>query len=405
MSDNLKLTDIVHLLDIPSGSEDSFDSDDGNESDGQEINELWEQYGDIINDEDNELLPEEFGNDIIDELVNFPHEILSINVDSSHTQPPVMSLTNSSTQSLPLTNTIPIATKQSNKQNSPTLITLPRQPTKPIILKNVKWSSKSFPEQNTDFIGNSNLPSDILELETPYQIFKYFFTNDLMEHICSKTLKFSVQKDSTKSLNLSTNDLQKYVGILIQMSLVHISNVRRYWSPNVGNQLIQDTMNVNSFEKIRSNLHFNDNTLNTDGPNRDKTHKIRPIIETLKKRFCTIPLEEHSAVDEQMCSTKARNSLKVYMPNKPNKWGYKLFVLSGASGFAYNFELFSGQENGEEWRFVTEPDLGASANVVVRLSRVIPINKNYKLFFDNYYTTLPLLVYLKKKKYFFFGHC
>lgn len=64
------------------------------------------------------------------------------------------------------------------------------------------------------------------------------------------------------------------------------------------------------------------------------------------------------------------------MPNKPNKWGYKLFVLSGASGFAYNFELFSGQENNAEWRFVTKPDLGASANVVVRLSRVIPKNKN-----------------------------
>lgn len=40
--------------------------------------------------------------------------------------------------------------------------------------------------------------------------------------------------------------------------------------------------------------------------------------------------------------------------------------------------------------------MGASANIVVRLARVIPKEKNYKLYFDNYYTTLALEVYLKK---------
>lgn len=60
-------------------------------------------------------------------------------------------------------------------------------------------------------------------------------------------------------------------------------------------------------------------------------------------------------------------------------------------------EFCTGQENNSELRKTSEPDLGASANVVVRLARVIPINLRHKLFFDNYYTTLPLLVYLKKR--------
>jgi len=93
------------------------------------------------------------------------------------------------------------------------------------------------------------------------------------------------------------------------------------------------------------------------------------------------------AVDEKIYSTKVQSSLKVYMPNKPHKWGYKFFVLSGASGFAYNFEFHSGQENNGERKKASEPDLCASANVVMRLSRVIPNNQNFKLFFDNYYTT------------------
>lgn len=133
-----------------------------------------------------------------------------------------------------------------------------------------------------------------------------------------------------------------------------------------------------------------------DHPGHDRLYKIRPVVETLKNKFCSISLEESLSFDEQLCSTKARHYLKQYMPMKPHKWGYKLFVLSGVSGFSYNFEIFTGQENNDEFRPSCKPDLGAAANVVVRLSRVVPKNQNYKIYFDNYYTTILLLVYLKK---------
>jgi hypothetical protein len=65
------------------------------------------------------------------------------------------------------------------------------------------------------------------------------------------------------------------------MSVNHLSNVRNYWSEIMGNKLIQETMSVNHFDKIRSILHFNDNTFST---NNDRLHKIRPVLETLKKK-------------------------------------------------------------------------------------------------------------------------
>ena len=54
------------------------------------------------------------------------------------------------------------------------------------------------------------------------------------------------------------------------------------------------------------------------------------------------------------------------MPEKPHKWGYKMFVLSGVSGFAYDIELYSGQQDNT----VTEgeTDCRASSNVVTRLN-------------------------------------
>lgn len=129
-----------------------------------------------------------------------------------------------------------------------------------------------------------------------------------------------------------------------------------------------------------------------DQPEHDRMHKIRPIIESLKKRFNEIPAEERTACDEQMCSSKARHFLIRYMPNKPHKYGFLLNVLSCISGFSYNLK-YTGQEKEYE-RLPGEPDLRASRNMVARLARVIPENKNHKIYFDNYYTSIQPCNYL-----------
>ncbi|KAG4071994.1 hypothetical protein HA402_010931 [Bradysia odoriphaga] len=133
-------------------------------------------------------------------------------------------------------------------------------------------------------------------------------------------------------------------------------------------------------------------------PNHDRLFKIRPLIAALIKRFRTIPMEKCLSVDEQICSTKARSYMKVYMAKKPHKWGFKIFILSGSlSGFCYYFEIFTGQENDASKRLLHEPDLGASANVVVRMTRPIPNDLNHRVFFDNYFSTLPLISELSKR--------
>ncbi|XP_046980562.1 piggyBac transposable element-derived protein 1-like [Schistocerca americana] len=57
-------------------------------------------------------------------------------------------------------------------------------------------------------------------------------------------------------------------------------------------------------------------------------------------------------------------------------------------------EMYAGHEH--EWdKIDAEPDLGASSNVVVRLCRNVPQNVNEKIYFDNYYTSIPQMHYLK----------
>ncbi|KAJ8887162.1 hypothetical protein PR048_013377 [Dryococelus australis] len=99
--------------------------------------------------------------------------------------------------------------------------------------------------------------------------------------------------------------------------------------------------------------------------------KFGPSLSYCETRFISVSVEESVLVDEQMCSTKARSYLKQYIANKPHKYGYELFVISGISGCAYDFEVLTGDENRVDKQNVSE-ELRACANVVVRLSSIVP---------------------------------
>lgn len=115
----------------------------------------------------------------------------------------------------------------------------------------------------------------------------------------------------------------------------------------------------------------------------------------LNAKFDSVPKSARLCIDEQMCSTKMISSFRQYMPNKPHKWGMKLFVLFDTSGYSYKFEVYHGGTDN-----VLIPgvgDMGATSNVVVRLSQTINDLKNHILYFDNFYTSLPLLFYLRSR--------
>jgi len=296
------------------------------------------------------------------------------------------------------------STRQLFTSNSPTITsnTPTMKNTQKIKKLNPIWRKGNF-SQNPEFIkfcGEKPMPDEIKEMKSPREFFCYFFDNELLSHIAEQSTLYSIQQNPEKPNKITKNDVQHFLGIITMMSIVHLPNTRSYWSENTHNKIIRNCMSVNVFENIRRFIHFNDNTLDLprDNPNRDRVFKVRPLIDALNKKFGSVPIEENLSLDEQLCPTKAVSYLKQYLPLKPHKWGYKLFVLCGVSGYGYNFEIYTGNENKEDERIIrNEPDFGATGNVVVRMTRMIPENVHHKLFFDNYYTSLPVMIFLEKK--------
>ncbi|KAF2886474.1 hypothetical protein ILUMI_19699 [Ignelater luminosus] len=167
------------------------------------------------------------------------------------------------------------------------------------------------------------------------QIVRIYFTDSVFDKIAEVTNLYGIQKDPSRLPTITKTGIKQFIGITLYMSLVHLPNIRAYWSGDLGFHKIKNTMSVNKYEKIRRFLHFNNNetALPRDSSNYDRLHKVRPLADALNTNFSKdIPLEQYLSVDEQICSAKSRYYLKQYMPNKPHKWGFKFFVLCGVSG-------------------------------------------------------------------------
>lgn len=158
----------------------------------------------------------------------------------------------------------------------------------------------------------------------------------------------------------------------------------------MGSEKVKSVMSEHRGEEIKMKLHLVDNTKINPA---DKISKVRPLLEHLRSKFKEIPMTEYLCVDEQMVSFKGNSSLKQYLPKKPQKRGYKIFVLAD-KGMVFDFIPYVGKI--EHVNNPNIPDLNPSSNSVLPLAECIPPRKN-KLFFDNWFTSLSSLDHLASR--------
>ena len=255
LQDTLKEKDIEHYLALLEDgwlSEDGQDVDDSDEEQLQEPLFTREELEDVLQGSDNEEDEEDIGND--PPLVQEPMEV----------------------------------------QEDPDPIPSGSMPNL-LDKRKLIWKKTffNFDEDKVVFLGNSQYPSHIAELETPYQCFMYFFDKDFIQKIVDQTNLYSTQKDPNNSVIYKVSDMKKFFGILLYMSVQRFPSTRSYWSPTFGYSLISSVMSVNKFEKIKLSLHFqnNDNHKPVGHLDHDRLFKIRPVIEHLNEKFSNIPME------------------------------------------------------------------------------------------------------------------
>ncbi|KAK3932719.1 PiggyBac transposable element-derived protein 3 [Frankliniella fusca] len=255
------------------------------------------------------------------------------------------------------------------------------------------WRDGDLQEIQFNQSPNFSMPS---KEKSPGDYFKFYFANDLVDLIVAETNLYYTQKNG-KSLNVTSDEIYAFFGILIYMGICQLPSLIDYWASPTRIPQIADVMSRKRFQDIHANIHFHNN----EERGTDRLLKIRPLLNFIRKKCQELEQEYTLSVDERMQKYKGTRAgnLRQYMPDKPSsKWGFKLFVLAGSSGTTYDFIPYCGADTFETENLTEEVSrMGMGASAVIALCQNIKTPAKTTVTFDNFYTSIPLIIYLRDK--------
>ena len=249
--------------------------------------------------------------------------------------------------------------------------------------KNVVTSSFPFSKVKILYSDNPE-PIDIFERTCGFE--------DLFKCVCDQSNLYMQQKG--EAFETYAEELKAFLGMNYVMGYHVLPSLRDYWStqPDLQVPFISNIMPRARFEKIRSALHFSDNSkiLPRDDPEYDRAHKIRPLINHFNKYFQDArEPSQCEAVDEHMIKFKGHSGMKQYIKNKPVKWGFKLWCrCDSETGYLYHFDLYTGKKKHSE--------KGLGESVVLQLCEPLQ-GLGVRVFFDNFFNSPSLQIDLLEK--------
>lgn len=261
-----------------------------------------------------------------------------------------------------------------------------------------KWRKKiyfcnSLPVFNEYCGPNKEVYDDDREI-SPIDIFRDFIDKQILDSIAFQTNLYSTQQGKAyKPTN--AREIEIFIGINFLMALKKQPSYRDYWSTDsfYTDHAISNAMSFNRFSWLLSHIHINDNSTAKprNDPEFDKLHKVRPFLDHLQNKFKSLYFpKQHQSIDESMIKFKGRSSIKQYMPMKPIKRGYKVWVRADDNGYVCEFSVYTGKNNNKS----VEHGLGES--VVHSLSDCLA-SKGYKIYADNFFSSFSLAKSLSEK--------
>lgn len=155
------------------------------------------------------------------------------------------------------------------------------------------------------------------------------------------------------------------------------------------NNLVADNIRRDQMDAMLQCLHFRDNTKLDD----DGYFKVRPIFANLNKAGQWFVEGEQYSVDEVMIPYYGRHSSKQFIHGKPIRYGYKVWALCTSDGSGVWFEPYCGRNT-----LIEDKGLGQGPNIVLQLVEQASLQPGSELFFDNLFTSFPLLEKLSEMR-------
>ena len=269
------------------------------------------------------------------------------------------------------------------------------------------WSEELADVSVNEFVQPVG-PATIIP-HTVVGMFRLIFTSALVGSIVHETNRYAHQvlggEANTKWTDVTADDIWAFLGFALLMGINRLPQLHLYWNTNPAFHYlpIAERITRDRFMAIWRFLHFTPNSpspsstigassssagasSSSSDPTRthDRLWKVRPVISAVVAA-CKSNYRPHreQAIDEAMVAFKGRSSMKQYLPMKPVKRGFKIWVRADShNGYVCEFECYTGRKGDR-----TEVGLGGS--VVTRLTRDL-VGKSYHIFMDRFFSSVSL---------------
>ena len=231
---------------------------------------------------------------------------------------------------------------------------------------------------------------NVIGVQRSMDYFEKYITHDIISIMTTCTNQKVLL--TGKNLRLTECELRKFIGMNLLMSIIKFPWIKLYWDRNYGYAAISSVMTRDRFFSIRNNLKVvDDNLIPQNERLKDKLWKVRPLLDSVRKRCLELPRSQNASVDEQMIPFTGSTELKQYVPNKPTPVGLKNWVVASTNGLVLDFEVSQGKNHllSILTRLDNESQIGFGEAVVLRLCQTL--HPGTCLYFDRFFTTLNLL--------------
>lgn len=217
---------------------------------------------------------------------------------------------------------------------------------------NYKWPMKA-PEsrgRRSNVMHIAKCKETAAEARTPLESWTLLFPDEMLEVV----VKHTNEEINRIFVNIS-NQTYHYVTNLTEMKafigLLYFAGIQRDRYKNTVNMwkesrcgLYRAVMSRNRFVFMCSCIRFDDKTTRAERQNTDRFAAFREIwsmfIENCKKYYTPL---QNCTIDEQLLGFRGKFFAKVYIKNKPDKYGIKILCLNDSKTYyMLNATLYLG---------------------------------------------------------------
>lgn len=190
----------------------------------------------------------------------------------------------------------------------------------------------------------------------PMNCFELFFTSDLMDEVLLRTneymeqaaTKYKIQNTTTSQVTIE--ELRALLGIFILSGALknnHLST-QELFDPSICGSQSLAAMSCKRFEFLVKCLHFDDRNTRDDRKKTDKFAFIRHIWEIFIKQCRDLYKPgSYVTIDEQLLALRGRCPFRMYIPNKPAKYGIKIVLVCDVrSKYMFDASPYLGKNPG-----------------------------------------------------------